>query len=29
VLEKPVSPDDLLVALRRALRWAVPPTPVI
>jgi CheY-like chemotaxis protein len=27
VLEKPVHPDDLLAALRRALRWAVPPLP--
>lgn len=27
VLEKPVNPDDLLAALRRALRWAVPPLP--
>ena len=27
VLEKPVNPDDLLAALRRALRWAVPPQP--
>jgi CheY-like chemotaxis protein len=25
VLEKPVNPDDLLAALRRALRWDVPP----
>ena len=29
VLEKPVNPDDLLFALRRALRWAVPPTPAV
>ena len=28
VLEKPVNPDDLLAALRRALRWAVPPVPL-
>jgi CheY-like chemotaxis protein len=29
VLEKPVNPDDLLAALRRALRWAVPPLPLV
>jgi CheY-like chemotaxis protein len=29
VLEKPVNPDDLLAALRRALRWAVPPVPLV
>jgi len=29
VLEKPVNPDDLMAALRQALRWAVPPPPEV